>query len=191
MRTNEAWQSENEKAHGANWRNWLGHLKDKPAVGLELGVWMGESAEFMLSNIFTHPDSLYVGVDTFEGSAEHHLAGIDCSGIYDDAKERLARFGKRSQLIKAFSHKHGWTVPLDMLYVDAAHDAQNVLRDSVLHFEFLKVGGIIIWDDYEWQVMPHPIDRPKIAIDAFVECYGRKLEIIGKGWQLAARKLAD
>lgn len=191
MNTNTAWVSENERAHGDNWRKWLGHLRGKPVVGLELGTWMGESAEWMLANIFTHPASLYVGVDTFEGSEEHHLAGIDCSGIYNDAKERLARFGSRSQLIKSFSHKHGWTVPLDFCYIDAAHDAINVLRDSVLHFEYLKVGGIMLWDDYEWAVMPHTIDRPKIAVDAFVECYGRKLEIIGKGWQLAARKLAD
>jgi hypothetical protein len=78
-----------------------------------------------------------------------------------------------------------------MLYVDAAHDAQNVLRDSVLHFEFLKVGGIMIWDDFGWTVMPHEIDRPKMAVEAFLACYARKVEVIGMGWQVAVRKVAD
>lgn len=191
MNTNTAWNSEHEKAHGANWRAWLGHLKDQPAVGLELGVWMGESAEWFLDNIFTHPNSCYIGVDTFEGSEEHHLAGIDCSQIHADAKERLARFGERSVLIKAYSNKHGWMVPLDFVYVDAAHDAMNVLRDAVLHFEYLKVGGVMIFDDYTWTVMPDAIDCPKMAIDAFVACYARKVEVIGMGYQLALRKVSE
>lgn len=191
MKENTAWNSEHEKAHGANWREWLGHLKDTPATGLELGVWLGESAEWMLDNIFTHPNSCYIGVDTFEGSVEHHLAGIDCSTIYADAQERLARFGKRCTLTKAMSHHHGWTTPLDFVYVDAAHDAMNVLRDAVLHFEYLKVGGVMVFDDYAWEVMPLPIDRPQQAIDAFVACYARKLEVIGMGWQLAVKKVAE
>ncbi len=188
---NQAWRSENEKAHGDNWRQWLGHLRGKPACGLEVGVWLGESAEWMLANIFTHPDARYIGVDTFQGSEEHHLAGIDCSGIYDSAKEKLARFGPRSQLIRAYSHQHGWTVPLDFVYIDAAHDAMNVLRDSVMHFEYLKIGGVMVWDDVLWEVMPHAVDRPRMAVESFISCYARKLEVIGLSYQAAIRKTSD
>lgn len=180
-----------EKAHGHNWREWLGHLKDTPAQALELGTWMGESAEWALQNIFTHPDARYTCVDTFEGSAEHHLAGIDCSLIESDARERLAPFGNRVVITKAYSNKHGWTGQYDFIYVDAAHDAMNVLRDAVLHFERLKVGGIMIFDDYEWKVYPDEIDRPKLAVDAFLSCYARKMEIIGLGWQMALKKTAE
>lgn len=192
MKKNEAWVSESEKAHGKNWREWLGHLKDRPAYGLELGTWMGESAEWMLNNVFTHPESRYCCVDTFEGSEEHHLAGIDCSEIEKDCRERLAPFTQRVIITKGFSHEvlrdHQAAI-FDFVYVDAAHDAMNVLRDSVLAFDLLKVGGIIMWDDYNWKVMPDEMDCPKLGVDSFIACFGKRVEIIGMGYQVCARKI--
>lgn len=183
-----------EKAHGDNWREWLGHLKDVPAYGLECGTWMGESAEWALSHIFTHPDSHYICVDTFEGSAEHHLAGIDCSTIEADTRERLARFVPRFTIEKGYSNEvlRKFTgAKLDFIYIDAAHDSFNVLRDAMLAFDLLKVGGVMIFDDLCWEVYPDPIDRPRMAIEAFVNCSARKLEVIGMGWQMAIRKTSE
>ncbi len=190
---NTAWVSENEKAHGTNWRAWLKHLKDKPASGIEVGTWMGESAEWMLDNVFTHPESTYFCVDTFRGSDEHALAGIDCTNIERDARERLARFGERVRFCVGESHVwlrrlHGLT--FDFIYVDAAHDAMNVLRDAVLGFELLAVGGVMIFDDMLWKIMPHAVDCPELAINSFIQCYARRLEVIGMGWQCAVRKIA-
>ncbi len=191
---NTAWVSENEKAHGANWRAWLGHLKDTPAHGLELGSWLGESAEWMLQNIFTHTHACYVCVDTFKGSEEHHLAGIDVGQIENDCRRRLAPFDDRVVIHVSESHSFllscGGIPRFDFVYVDAAHDAMNVLRDAVLAFELLAVGGVMIFDDYTWNVMPAQIDCPKMAIDSFVSCYGRQIEVIGMSYQLALRKVA-
>lgn len=192
--TNTAWNSESEKAHGENWRSWLGHLKGQPAQGLELGTWMGESAEWMLENIFTARDSTYCCVDTFEGSEEHRLAGIDCSGLERMTRNRLARFALRAMIFKArtdYALKYMFRDDrFDFIYVDAAHDAMNVLRDSVLAFELLKTGGTILWDDFTWGAMPEELDRPKMAIEAFLGCYARQLEVIGMGYQVAARRVA-
>lgn len=191
---NTAWTSESDRAHGDNWRHWLGHLKDQPDVsGLELGTWMGESAEWMLTNIFTHEKSRYYCVDTFAGSEEHHLAGIDCTMLEQDTRQRLAPFGGRVSICKGLTHevlRNLTNARFDFIYVDAAHDALNVLRDAVLAFDLLKLGGVMIFDDYAWTVMPDAIDRPKIAVDAFVSCYARQVEVIGMGWQLALNKVA-
>jgi predicted O-methyltransferase YrrM len=182
--------SEVGKAHGDNWLKWLGHLKDTPAVGLELGTWKGESAEWMVENIFTHPRSRYFCVDTFEGSDEHRLAGIDCSGIEAEARTRLAKFENvtihRNRSDRFLRDCFGRP---DFIYVDAAHNAMDVLRDSVLAFDLLKPGGIFLWDDYEWKVYPDPVDCPKLAIDSFLACYARRLEVIGLGWQMCVRKI--
>lgn len=188
--------SEFAKAHGPNWLEWLGHLKGKPAVGIELGTWLGESAEWALDNIFDHPESAYYCVDTFEGSDEHRLAGIDCSKNEEVAKARLARFGQKPRIwrmtsdrfLKNFHYAEMMTV--DFVYVDAAHDAMNVLRDSVLAFDLLKPGGVLIWDDFLWSVMRDEIDRPKLAIDGFMAAYARRFEVIGMGWQIAINKTA-
>ena len=187
-------KGEHHRGHGANWYKWLGHLIGKPAIALELGSFKGESAAWMLDHIFTDPACKYWCVDTFEGSDEHKLGGIDCSHNESECRERLARFGMKAEVFKSTSDHAMKTFFRDDLfdfgYCDAAHDAMNVLRDSVLLFDLLKPGGVLIWDDFEWEVMDQPIDRPKIAIEAFLSCYARRLEIIGYGWQVAVKKVA-
>lgn len=191
--------SELDKAHGPNWLRWLAPFIGKPdAIGIELGTWLGESAEWTLDHILTHETSRLHCVDTFKGSDEHQLAGIDCSDIHGQTIKRLARFGSpRVTLHVGESHKVLWArlagvLPraADFVYVDAAHDAMNVLRDAVLAFELLAVGGVMIFDDYAWTVMLDEVDRPKMAVDAFLACYARRVEVIGMGWQVAVRKVA-
>lgn len=80
--------------------------------------------------------------------------------------------------------------PLDFAYCDGAHDAKSVLRDSVILWDMLKPGGILVWDDYHLGTKPDPLDRPAPAIDAFMNIYRRQMEIIFKGGQVAVKKVA-
>ncbi len=80
--------------------------------------------------------------------------------------------------------------PLDLLFIDGLHDSKNVLRDSVLGFELVKVGGLLIWDDYRWAQKPDPLDRPGAAIDSFLAMYARQLQVIAREGQVAAIKIA-
>lgn len=177
--------------HGPNWLRWLGHLKGQPATMIEIGTFRGESAEWVLTNILTHPDSVLHCVDPFTGSDEHRLYGIDCTENEKLARERLARFGDKVQfhvttserfLYELNANKHQPKVRA--AYCDGAHDALNVLRDAVMLFDTLEVGGRLIFDDVEWKEMPSPLDRPKMAVEAFQAIYSRKLKIINpRGWQ--------
>src|SRR5260221_439940 len=85
-------RSECGRVHGPNWLKWLGHLRGQPAGGLEIGTFEGDSAEWMLDNIYTHPDSHYHCVDPFTGSEDHRAHNVDCSQIEQTAREKLARF---------------------------------------------------------------------------------------------------
>ena len=185
--------NEHTAAHGKNWTKWLGHLIGKTHVsGLELGTWKGDSAEWMLTHIFTGFANNYECVDTFEGSEEHALAGIDCSALEQETREKLRKFSPFVKIHKTTSDAFLRSCPrlFDFIYVDAAHDSMNVLRDSVLAFDLLKPNGTMIFDDYQWTVMPNPLDCPKIGVDAFVSAYAKQIEVIGMGWQLAVRKVA-
>ena len=184
--------TETAKAHGKNWRKWLNHLSGRPDVkGLEIGTFEGESATWMCFNIFSHPLAEYICVDPFTGNEEHKIGGVDCSRLEERATAALLPF-PQCRIIKALS---GETLPgldheFDFVYVDGAHDAMNVLRDSVMAFEILKPGGILVWDDYEWTVMPNANDRPKPAIDAFLGIYAGHIQVLEpKGWQVACKKL--
>jgi len=182
--------SETDEVHGPKWEQWLAHLKGKPAVGLEIGTCRGESAESMCTRVFTDPKSLYYCVDTFEGSPEYDKA-IKFSEVETAARERLKGFkqvailkGTSAEVLKKFK------TPLDSVYIDGGHDSLNVIRDSVMAFDLLKVGGVMIWDDYGWTLMPNEIDRPKFAIDFFLKTYAKHLNVIHKAWQVAAVKIS-
>ena len=91
----------------------------------------------------------------------------------------------------------------DVIYIDGSHTAPNVLADSVLAWPLLKVGGILIWDDYLWElpleVYPTPLTdqqkekaallRPKMAIDAFLACYEGQYEMIAQEWQVCIKRV--
>jgi predicted O-methyltransferase YrrM len=167
-------------------------------VGIELGTFKGESAEWMLENIFTHEKARYYCVDTFEGSVEHKLGKIDCSQNETITRARLARFGDLASIWKGATESFlseflaGTPYPFaDFVYIDAAHDAKNVLRDAVMSFALLKIGGVMVFDDYRWTVMPDELDRPAMAIDAFIMCYSRQLEVLDTGWQVAVKKISE
>ena len=83
----------------------------------------------------------------------------------------------------------------DFIYIDGSHQAPDVLADAVLGFKLLRVGGLIVFDDYLWsETMPYgkdPLRCPKPAIDAFVNLNFRKLQIITAPlYQLYVQKLS-
>ena len=66
----------------------------------------------------------------------------------------------------------------DFIYVDASHYAVDVLTDAVLAFKLLKVGGILIFDDYLWTGDENIIFYPKIAIDSFTNIFSKHIKLI-------------
>ena len=70
----------------------------------------------------------------------------------------------------------------DFIYVDASHEPDDVLFDSVLAFELLKKEGLMIFDDYGWK------DCGK-GIDAFLSAYEKKFSLVFKAYQVGIHKL--
>ncbi|CAG8741307.1 12921_t:CDS:1, partial [Dentiscutata heterogama] len=80
-------------------------------------------------------------------------------------------------------------IKFDFIYIDGSHVASNVLADAILAWNLLKDGGIMIFDDYEWDRYKEEYNNPKIAIDAFIKCYNPQIEIIHKGYQITIKKI--
>jgi hypothetical protein len=81
---------------------------------------------------------------------------------------------------------------MDVVYVDADHNAHSALMDGALSWKLLKPGGILIFDDYEWSNKDslHPWKiPPKPGIDAFLTCWAPQLELLHKGWQVIVQKI--
>ncbi|MBI4430810.1 MAG: class I SAM-dependent methyltransferase [Candidatus Omnitrophica bacterium] len=168
------------------WREYLSPLKGKPNLRyLEIGLFEGRSALWMLENILTHPTSTLTGIDIFTGELkERYLSNLEKSG-----------FAEKATTIVGYSQQELKKLPLesfDIIYVDGAHRAQDVLADAVLSWDLLKAGGLIIFDDYLWERGELPDElRPQIAIDAFITAFSNTIEIIYKGYQIILKKIAS
>jgi predicted O-methyltransferase YrrM len=167
------------------WEDAIADFKGRPDIHyLEVGVFEGRSYVWMAENVFTHPTSTMTAVDLFTGFED--VSGETVKATFLE-NVRRAGVSNRSTLYTGYSQLEMRKLPLDsfdVIYVDGAHDAANVLEDAMLCRRLLKDGGVIIFDDYDWPINP----GVKFAVDTFVQIYGEDYSIVHRGYQLILRK---
>ncbi len=166
--------------HEANWRAWTGHLTD-PLI-LEIGSYEGRSALLWLK---IHPEGHVDCVDPFQGT-EH---GNEYEARFDentkDAGQLMKHRGRSCDVLPEST----WP-PFDVVYIDGDHTAAATLLDAALAWPRLTIGGVMIFDDYEWKSGgPRPGDTPKLGVDTFLASIKGQYEELGRGWQVAIRKV--
>lgn len=176
-----------------NWTSILKDVKDKPNLkALEIGCFEGRATVWLLENILTHETSRIQVVDTFEGSIEHKDRGMTFTNMREVFLSNIQEHKNKVSVFQGTSSLFFRTTPpteYDLIYIDGSHQAPDVLLDAVCSFLDLKNGGIMIFDDYEWNAYPQDINKnPKPAIDTFLSIYKERLEIIHKQYQVAIRK---
>lgn len=179
--------------------NFLMHLVrsyvDKPVTFLQIGGYTGDASIWLMENVLTHPDSVLVDIDTWEGSDEpvHHT--LDWKGVEQVYDEKTIEYQNSGRIIKfkgtsdAFFKQN--TKEFDFIYVDGDHTAYGVIKDAINSYECLKDDGILAFDDYEWSAGLGPHNEPKMAIDAFFNIYQKKVRLILKEYQCWFRKVAS
>jgi len=121
------------------------HLAGLPISCLEIGVYDGRSACWLLDNRATHSDATYTGVDYIGDHAAAH----------ERAKLNLERnhTGKYTLLIGdslVVVPKLVTTKPqYDIIHVDGCHSYRGCLGDLTNCWPLLKPGGVIVCDDYD------------------------------------------
>lgn len=165
------------------WKRVLSPYAGRPGLHyLEVGVFEGRSAVWMLENVLTHPSSTLTGIDLFPGDLQdHYLANLRLSGYAQKARTIKGRSQRELRRLEPDSY--------DIIYIDGGHTADMVLADAVLCWELLKTGGLLIFDDYQWKRETYPDElRPGMAIDAFITAYRNYLEIVHREYQAIVRK---
>lgn len=154
------------------WNKTLAHVKGRPGLQyLEIGVFEGRSAIWMLENVLTDPTASMTCIDIFPGRLqETFLANLALSG-----------FSEKVTVIKGRSQVKLRKLPLktfDIIYIDGSHITKDVLVDAVLSWQLLKTGGIMMFDDYKWKKgLPAQL-QPQIAIDSFLTVFQDQIKII-------------
>ena len=182
--------------HKAVWGPLLNALS--PARILEVGSYEGNSTTYLIESLASQRDVEIHCIDSWEGGIEHKAGGsaaADMTGVearfHHNLKVARSRASheasiaihkglSNNQLPKLLAEgKQGY---FDFIYIDGSHQAPDVLLDAVLGFELLRDQGMMVFDDYLWQEPlaggVDPVRCPKMAIDAFVNVYCRKLRVI-------------
>jgi predicted O-methyltransferase YrrM len=161
------------------WTAQLAPLKGKPRLQmLEVGCFEGRSTIWFLDNILTHGTSRIACIDIFsvkrlEDRFDHN---IEVSG-----------HGARVTKIKDFSQRALRTLEprsFDIIYIDGCHRSDCVFIDAAYSWELLKVGGVLIFDDYGG-----PLGRPKVVIDPFLVSFEPFIRVLHKDYQVILRKI--
>jgi hypothetical protein len=63
--------------------------------------------------------------------------------------------------------------------------------DAIKCFEMLKVGGIMIFDDYFWRYYPKAIDNPASAVNLFLHMKKGSYKIVRLYYQMVIIKTAE
>jgi predicted O-methyltransferase YrrM len=179
------------------WKQLIPHLPDRKSF-LEIGSFEGMSAVWTVENMMEDGGEIFC-VDTWEGGAEH------VNGEMDGAERRYAEnmrvvTEKYNNKRKVTSMKYPSTIALplltidkykfDFIYIDGSHLAKDVLTDACMAWPLLKRNGFMVFDDYAWKPSGFTtMQRPKIAIDAFVNMFEDELVVSFTGYQLIVRKI--
>lgn len=173
--------------------------RDKPRKILEIGSFEGRSTVWMVEHCTAAAggDIEICCVDSWGGGIEHQPGG-EIETSMPDVEQRFDRnieiartkTPHTAEIKKLKSYSNLALADLiaqrkieyfDLIYIDGSHQAPDVLTDAVMAFQLLRVGGVMIFDDYLWS-MDRPgtqdvLKMPKPAIDAFVNIFQRKMNV--------------
>jgi predicted O-methyltransferase YrrM len=184
--------------HFPNWTKLLNSRRNRAVRVLEIGSWEGRSALFFLNYL---PRATLTCIDTFAGGQEHQEAAArtraearflrSIEGRFD---RNTSAFKKRIQKIKAPSTAALAELAIqnrrfDLAYVDGGHRAVEAYADGALTWPLMARGGLVLFDDYEWNEMPKPLDNPGAGIDAFLKSITGQYRLVHKSYQVAIEKL--
>lgn len=152
-------------------------LPERRIRWLEIGSLEGRSAVWTLENVLRAGDEL-VCVDPWADKENEKR-------FDDNVKGRATKVVATSEQFLLRDRSQ-----FDCIYIDGSHDAPTVFTDAALCWLRLKVGGVMIFDDYEWR---HPRGvagkvPPGPAIDGFLASFATKMQLLHKGWQVIIRK---
>ena len=169
-------------------KDWETHLKTyigKDINYLELGSFEGRSLIWMLENILTSQKSTATCIDIWiNKTIEKRFLSNILTSSYE--KVKILKGYVNFILGDLYHSKKGY---YDIIYIDADHSSNSVLRDACMCFEVCKIGGIIIFDDYKWENTNNSPATMKEAIDSFLMCYKGFYEILIQNYQVIIKRI--
>lgn len=164
----------------------LNKFKGVQSNALEIGVYEGRTAIWLLENILTHPNSFLYGIDPYKYKERHELGDQELAAAYDRMLLNMQPYFNKFLLLDEWSEMGiarlmlDFDVMFDIIRVDGSHKAFDTLSDMSMSWHLLKPGGIMIVDDYDDKAVVAQKEKwnedcPKTAVDAFLKTVKAKV----------------
>jgi hypothetical protein len=188
------WNSDHERnfkiiAADLNSKNYTKEL-------LEIGVFEGRTSLWLLDNV---------------KDCNIELLEPDPGPNFHNNLDEVLNKGERAVWIEDYSFTELRTDSFnyyDFIYEDSDHCACSVLENAILAWRALKVGGILLFDDYlmevrdPWFYISHKEyaeykeyglvwQHPRVAIDAFLNIYKGQYKILIDNYQIGIIKVCE
>ena len=117
---------------------------------VEIGSWKGKSTVYLALGSKTGSGGKVYSIDPHRDAPDYTGAfgAEDTEPIF---RENIKRAGVDDIVIPMVMRSEeavkGWAEPISLLWIDGAHDYENVKKDFLLWEPYLKEGGIIAFDD--------------------------------------------
>jgi len=167
---------------------WLEHLsrfKGLPIDILEIGTYEGRAACWFADNIMQHSDATLTSVDPSPRLMTTGQAYWRYNLTYAQLHQ-CALVERTSDLFFSICH-HKYHV----IYVDGDHWGGSVVKDGINAWNALRVGGVLIFDDYLWTGAHETHEQPKAAIDYLLSLYQGRYTILDHSWQIILKKTSN
>ncbi|GAB4542836.1 MAG: hypothetical protein Tsb0014_35940 [Pleurocapsa sp.] len=163
----------------AIWEQHLAEFKNVPHLHiLEIGSFEGMATCWLLDHILSQPSSTITCIDPqFQPNFALNIAKTN------SAPQVTRLEGNSHQILPTLSVDY-----YQIIYIDGCHLADHVQKDAELSWNLLQVGGLMIFDDYEWSDPQVPQQDPKLGINKFLNSTQGHWEILVQGYQLIIRK---
>jgi predicted O-methyltransferase YrrM len=165
-----------------NWYSTINvnEYKEKPINYLEIGTFYGANILSVAKSYGLHNDSKLYCIDPWEDYNDYPEYKNQQTNIYNTFINNVEKSGEKNKIVinRGYSNSE---IPkfedsfFDIIYIDGNHEPEYVLEDAVLCFRKLKVGGIMIFDDYGWGGP----DLTQKGIDGFLSGYHKRITNLG------------
>ena len=163
---------------------------------LEIGTYSGTGIVEMLKIV---PNSTATVIDLWEDYYEYDQVINKQTNVNNSASiekefyNNIGHFRDRIRVLKGKSHdkllellmKHE---SFNFIYVDASHQSLDVYLDSMLAWKLLKIGGIIVFDDYLFN-KGDILNSPYEAIEKFKKNYIDDIVILHQDYRVYLKKI--
>ena len=155
--------------------------------GAEIGSFKGEFAKEIVEN---WGGNLFM-VDVWRGLGDEYKDASNHNihtNAYAEAMKSIEGHEDRAVMVRGTSQVVSEMFEddcFDFVYIDGDHSPDQVYKDAVNMFDKMKDGGVILFDDYLWEMNGIVT---KIGVDKFLEEYKGKYELLFSEFQLAIRR---